>query len=188
MSDRANRLLLFVVGVVLIGAGAAGLAARNGNLHVDQPRQIYFRAKDAVTDAPQLWVPVFLVVSLLLVVTGLWLMRRELIVRPGPSLPTVVLARDPTGRTEVKPAAIEDALEDDLERIGGVTRSRVRLIAFSDTPEVLVRLTATHSADLARIRAEAAGAYGRLTQALGVSDIRADLRLRLTSRGATRVR
>lgn len=187
MSDRANRLFLFLVGVVLAGAGAAGLAAGRGDLDLDQPGQIYSRAREAVADTPQVWVPTLVVVSLVLVVAGLWLVRRELIVRASAPLPTIVLAREPLGRTELKPSAVEGALEEDLGSIGGVTRSRVRLVSFSGAPTVAVRLTLADSADLAGIRAEADAACDRLRHALGADEIRADVRLRLTSRGATRV-
>lgn len=176
--DATNRLGLLLLGLVLLATGGVGLASAYETLRLPEPSVLAATSGDAVTSNPELWWPLILVVAALLVMLGLRLAWRELVARPGVETSELTLDRGDRGTTRVSSRALERAVDDDFTRQVGVTGSRTRLVAAGSVPVIMVRLDVAADADLAAVRGATEPVYDRLSRALGVEELRADLRLR----------
>ncbi len=187
MIDSVNRVVLAVVGVLLVTAGAVGLLAAAGAIPWDPPSDLYASVASAFQARPWLWW-VVAAVAALLVVLGLTFALRQLSRPAGPALDTIVVQRGGRGRTAVRAVAIADALEQDLQRLPAVTGSRVRVAPPSSRPTLRVSLDLGSDADLHAVRRSAEEPLRRAQHVLGAESLPAELRLRHTAAPPRRVR
>lgn len=164
MSNRAagvNRFWLCVLGLIMIAAGAVGVAIGTGwiawiPVPVDLPAIDAPVVPDPVTD--QVAVMIMAGIGLLIMLAGIaWLVRQ--LPRSG-SVKPFRLHDDPAdGITTVDPAVIGEAVRGQLESFRGIVAANVRLRGSVRHPELTIKITADERADLAelvdRIRTQA---------------------------------
>ncbi|MEV1294143.1 alkaline shock response membrane anchor protein AmaP [Pseudonocardia sp. NPDC049635] len=181
---RLNRSLLLLIGLVLLVAGAAGLAFGSGALRsllpgLDPSVPLLPGALD-----PPAWVPWVTLAAA--VVVGLlalrWLLaqarRRPRTTRWG--LPAAQVAGRDAGSTRLHSDHAAAALAADVESYDGVQRAAAVLTGDRTRPEVYLDVTAETGADLAALRGLIDDhALPRLRSALGADGARTELVLRL---------
>ncbi|MFT7840614.1 alkaline shock response membrane anchor protein AmaP [Saccharothrix sp. BKS2] len=175
-ANGAERAAAFLLGLValLVGGGVVALH----RWRVDRP--VLDPVVLDLVDRHLPWVRVGLVVlGLVLVVLGLrWAWRAA---RPE-AHPDLVLDE----RLVVTAKALAAAVRSDAERIGGVSRARVRVVG---TPALRVRLTLRHGADVRAVWRELDDrVLVRARRALGVAALPATVRLDLAAEERERVR
>lgn len=184
-TTRVNRIVLFVLGLLLIVGGAFGLSRGFGSfasLPADEP---------ILSDTTRAWVAhhhgafwasvtvAALVVSLLGVV---WLRQQLRGARPA----NQDLARhhDHVGTTRVRSDDAASALADEISTWPGVEDASARLLGDPDRPTVLVRVGVIADTDFAEVcRRFDADALPELRQCLELEHLDADLELRIRPRG-----
>lgn len=187
MIDGINRTVLLLLGLVLIAAGAAGIAIDQGVLPVPDPSAFYRAVAASVAASPVLWWTLIIVAAVLVTILGLVYALRQLVVQTGPRLGTILLNRHPRGVTRLAPSAVSAAVARDLGRLEGVQGSRVQLTSFRPQPHLRVRLDVDDRADLERVHARADEAFRRLCRTLGVDGVDVDLYVRLRPTESARV-
>lgn len=174
---RLNRTLLFLVGAVLLAAGAFGAAFGAGQL-----RGVLPGLDPAVPLLPeQLAPPVWTAyaVTAAAVLVGLlclgWLLAQT---RRRPTAGTWRLAAGETTIT-VDADDVAAAVARDVEGYEHVSRASVALVGDHRSPTVHLDVTVGPTADLAALRTRIAEhALPRLRTSLGSDDTRTDLVLR----------
>ncbi|BBG05282.1 MULTISPECIES: hypothetical protein [Pseudonocardia] len=181
---RLNRSLLLLIGLVLLIAGAAGLAFGSGSLRsllpgLDPSAPLLPGALD-----PPAWVPWVTLAAA--VVVGLlalrWLLAQARR-RPRTSdwtLPAAQVAGRDAGITRLHSDHAAAALAADVESYDGVQRAAAVLVGDRTRPVVHLDVTAETGADLATLRDLIDDhALPRLLSALGAEGGRTELVLRL---------
>ena len=189
MIDGLNRFLLLVLGLVLAGAGAFGLAAGEGVFDdLDSPATVYGDVRDEAVADPDLWYAVVLGVSgIVLVLALLWLFRQFASRPGGPHLSTVVVSAGRRGRTTLEPVAVAKAMAHDLETVDGVRTASVRIRSMGQEPAMRMRLTVDRAADPDRVLEDVEPVLQRGAQSLGTSDVDARIRIDFAGRDESRV-
>ncbi|GAA1387922.1 hypothetical protein GCM10009613_24500 [Pseudonocardia kongjuensis] len=181
---RLNRSLLLLIGLVLLVAGAAGLAFGTGSLRALLPGlDPSVPLLPAALDPPP-WVPWVTLGAA--VVVGLlalrWLLAQARR-RPRTSdwtLPAAQVAGRDAGITRLHSDHAAAALAADVESYDGVQRAAAVLVGDRARPEVHLDVTAETGADLAALRDLIDDhALPRLRAALGADGGRTELVLRL---------
>jgi hypothetical protein len=138
--DRLNRLALLALGLMLLAAGAYGIARSfgavgdtkaNGPVLLESVRTFVGR------HAAWFW-PVSFVVALLLAYLGYRWLKAQLI--PGGRRPTYHVA-DAHDELVLTAAALEDAVASDLDEDHRVIAASARITEFGDTPSLKVTMT-----------------------------------------------
>lgn len=176
--DRVNRVVLFLIGLLLAAAGGVGLAAANGQLDLDEPGQLYREAVDDVVDQRVAWATGALTALAILAILGLvWAWRQMAARADGPALGTVNVHDTPMGRTTVEPVAVARALARDLETVDGVTGAKVRVLEVQPQPHIVASVDLDAKATPAAVRAGVEEPIARACQVLAVPEMAVDLRL-----------
>jgi len=186
--DRLNRAVLTLLAVLLVAAGAYGLARGYGAFGDD-------RASDPVlTDDVRSFVsrnagwfwPVAAVVALLVAWLGLrWLVAQL----SSTAVSRLDVPTTGPGHTELLASAAAAAVTSDVEGYPGVRAARARLVADHPVPEVELTVEVAEDADVPAVRRRIEEhALARLRTALEVPDIRAGVHLRLAPRAARTLR
>ena len=160
-ADRTNRLMLTVVGLLLVAAGGAAMAASVGVFGTPYSHLSLFENKASSYFSHHggwLW-PVIAVACLLIGLACLrWLLALlastdrsgDITIRDGPA---------DQGTTILRPHAIIDALTTEVAAYHGVDSASGRVIGDGRDPELVLVVTTTPAADLQalhqRIEAEA---------------------------------
>lgn len=164
MSNRAagvNRFWLCVLGLIMIVAGALGVAIGAGWIAwIPVPVELPAPTAPILTDpgADQVVMMILIAAGLLIMLAGLaWLVRQ--LPRSG-SVKPFRLHDDPAdGITTVDPAVIGEAVRGQLESFRGIAAAAVRLRGSVRHPELTIKITADEQADVAelvdRIRTQA---------------------------------
>lgn len=189
MIDGLNRFLLLVLGLVLAGAGALGLAAGEGAFDdLDSPATVYDDVRDEVVADADLWYAVVLGVSgLVLVLMLVWLFRQFASRPGGPHLSTVVVAAGRQGRTTLEPVSVAKAMAHDLETVDGVRKAAVRIRSMGQEPAMRVRLTVDRAVDPDRVLDQVEPVLQRGAQTLEAIDVDARIRIDFAGRDESRV-
>jgi hypothetical protein len=180
-ADRANRIVLTVFGLLLVLAGAAALTASLGGFGAGSAHRALF-ANSVSTYFGQhgswLW-PVIAVACLLIALAALfWIAILLGSTDRAGSLPVPVAGAH--GTTTLQPAALTDALTEEIETYHGVQTAKGRIIGNPDHPRVVVTVTAKPTADLAELQHRIeAQALAHARQALGRTDLPIQLDLDL---------
>lgn len=146
--DRFNRIALFVVGVLLLGAGAAGLLAHTDALGwsaTEQPVAGDFVNRYLANG----WVrPAVVVAALILLLLALrWLLA---VLLSSDRLRTLVLRTDrqTDEHTTLAATALEGAVRDQIERYRGVSSAKVRLTGKPENPTMAVAVDTGTQGDI----------------------------------------
>ncbi len=180
--DRRNRLVASVVGVVLVAAGAYGLARSVGALGDDAPVLGDDLRRLAADNAGWFWgIATFLA----LVVAWLgWRWLRLQLLSASPPLRQVQVADGEGGRTSLEARAVADAVARDLQAGPGVVGARVRVHGHQRTPALDLRAdVAAGSAPDAVRRHVDEFIVPRVRAALERDDVPVTVRLRLGDPG-----
>jgi hypothetical protein len=168
-ADRTNRLMLTLFAVLVLAAGAGGIAASTGVFGAAFSRQTLFDNRISSYIGHHggwLW-PVVAGACLLLALACLRWILALLASTDRAGEITIPGGRD-QGTTILQPAAITDALTREIGAYHGVDTAKGRVIGDGRNPEIVLIVTPAPSADLHvlhhRIEAEAL-AHAR--QALG---------------------
>jgi hypothetical protein len=183
---RLNRTVLAALGLLCLAAGGVVLLIGTGILGARSPVPA---AAPLLSSGPSLpaWGPwagaaVALVVGLL----ALRWLTAQAVRRPGSS--EWQLARDPsTGTTRIDSDAAAQPLAADIEEFPCVRSATARLAGPRQHPHLYLRVSADDHVDIADLRHRIDyDAIPRLTQALNLPALSADLLLRLVRAGDTR--
>jgi hypothetical protein len=168
-ADRTNRLLLAMAGLLVLAAGGAGMAASSGVFGAGFARRTLLDNRVSGYFSHHggwLW-PAIAGACLLLALACLrWILA--LLVSTDRAGDITIPGSADQGTTIVQPAALTDALTREISAYRGVDAAKGRVIGDDRSPEIVLTVSATPSADLhalhRRIEAEAL-AHAR--QALG---------------------
>jgi hypothetical protein len=179
--DRRNRFGLFVLGLVLLALGIAGLLIQaeilTRYLAVDSPGSYYQQVRDLARDYPGWTIAAFIVVGLLLLLLGLSWIRRQ-VSTPTTRVREVTLQDDAAGSTVVDADVVSHALARDLERVPDVHDASARLLTAGARPKVAVRATVDGAADMSSLRNDIEQVYRRVSQVLGSDGVEANLHVK----------
>ena len=168
-ADRTNRIALAWFGLLVLVAGAAGMAASTGVFGAAFSRRTLFdnQASSYIGDhGGWLW-PAVTGACLLLALTCLrWILA--LLASTDRAGDITIPGDTRQGTTIVQPAALTDALTREISAYHGVDAAKGRIIGDGRNPQIVLTVTPAPSADLhalhRRIETEAL-AHAR--QALG---------------------
>ncbi|MGI9119749.1 MAG: alkaline shock response membrane anchor protein AmaP [Acidimicrobiales bacterium] len=183
--DRINRVVASVVGLVLVAAGAYGLARSVGALgdnQIDAPVLDDGLRRLVADNAGWFWgIATF--VALVVAWLG-WRWLRLQLVSASPPLRQVQVADGEGGRTSLEARAVADAVARDLQAGPGVVGARVRVHGQQRTPALDLRAdvaAGTPPADVRRHVDEFI--VPRARAALERDDLSVTVRLRLGDPG-----
>lgn len=179
--DVVNRIGLVLVGLVLVVAGGAGLAASVGALVVPEPGELVTPAVQAVDEASETAVSLAVGVGMLVALLGVLIVVGELRPTKDRSEGQVALPAQ-RGTTSLSTSALEGALADDAERQHGVLGARARLRRAPPDAQLQLRLDVAADADLAAVRRQVDDVVGRACRTLAIDGIDTEVRLRLSAR------
>lgn len=187
-TNRLNRILLGVVGLIVLLLGVGGLLLGLGVFGSDRSKRsvIYPRAEKALTDN-QDWVwwvigGVALVLALLAIY---WLIVQLRIERLG----SVPVQQTGQGDSILPASVLTDAISDEAESVPGVRRARVHLAGDDLEPELAITVWLREGADVASVRhALEADVMAHARQALGHERVQTWLRLEVDAGKRERVR
>lgn len=187
-ADRTNRTAMLLLAVVLIALGTLGAllsfgvfgTAREHRTLLNNSVSRYFGSH-----GDWLW-PVAAVVALLVVLAALrWLLALLFSTDRAGDL------RFPTqsaGRTTLAPAALTDAVTQEISTYRGVTSAKARLIGDETDPELVVTAALADNADFGAVRTQIeTGALAHARTALNKPALRAQLDLTVSTKRSARV-
>jgi len=186
-TDRLNRALLVIVGVLFAGLGIAGLLRGAGAIGGDGDDLIvssWLRAE--ARERQVLLLSLLAAAAILLIWLGLcWLLAQLPKDRP---VSHVTLGRtDHATRVEVSAKAIAEALSADVRRLEGVTDASARVVR-EDPLTIDLDVSLEEGTDLnAASSAIADRPKRRLLQALELSDVELRAKLKLARPAARKV-
>jgi len=186
--DRVNRVVLVLLGLVLVAAGAAILASALGAFgQAVSDRAVLDReTDDYLVENAWVWWAAAGVCLLIAILALRWLLAQLTTNRVG----RVVLQRGRAeGDTVVRGAAISAAVEDDVESFYGVRTARLRLYGDQTAPTARLAVDVDDRADLAELRERIEHeAVTSLRRCLDVPSLPVHVRLRLSGGRANRAR
>ena len=148
-ADRTNRIALIVLGLLLLAAGGAGMAASTGVFGADFSRRTLF-ANPASSFFSQhggwLW-PAIAGGCLLLALACLWWILVLVASTDRAGDLTIPGATD-QGTTILRPAAVTDALTREISAYHGVDAVKGRIIGDGRDPQIVLTVSPSPVADL----------------------------------------
>lgn len=178
--DRLNTTVLSLVGLLLVGLGAYGLARGYdafGERQASDP-VLGDTLRDLVSRNDDWFWPVAAAVSLLVASLGFrWLLAQ--VHTPHPA--RLRVSSDPElGTTDVSAPGAAAALAADVEEYPGVRSARARLLSDGPSPEIDLIVDLADDADVADVRRRIdAHALPRFVEALQLPALRPSVHLRL---------
>lgn len=179
--DRLNRWMLTVLSLVLLVAGAYGLARgweAFGTEAAEDPILLEPVRDFVARNDNWFWAVVFLVCVVVAYIALRWLRAQF----RSPRLTEIEVATDGSqGSTRLRAAGASQALAADIEEYREVSSASARLVDDGPRPEVDLRVDVHDDADVPAVRTRIEEhALRRFCQALEVPDVDATLYLRLT--------
>ncbi len=186
--DRLNRTVLTLLALLLLAAGAYGLARGYGAFGDDQANDPVLGSdvRDFVSDNANWFWPVAAVVSLLVAWVGLrWLVAQI----STPAVSHLPVRSDGPGHTELQATGASAALAGDIEGYPGVRAARARIVSDHPSPEVEITVDVHDDADVPALRNRIEEhALERFRTALELRDLRSQVHIRLAERAGRTVR
>lgn len=188
-ADRTNRLVLTLFALVLIAGGTAGALAGFG-VFGDTTRhdRLLSNRVGRYFSVHGIWLwPVIATAAAIVVVLALrWL---YLLLFSTDRAGDLKLSGDRSaGRTTLVPAALTDAVTDEIASYPGVHAARARVTGDSSSPRLAISVTLEHSADLAALRKRIeTNAARNAREALDNPELPIMIDLTVTDRRASRV-
>jgi hypothetical protein len=128
--DRRNRVIFFILGLILLALGIAGLLIQAEILtryaDIESPGYYYRVIRELAQDYPGWAIAAFIVLGLLLFLIGLSWIRGQM-ATPSARVREVTLQNEPQGTTVVDADVISNAVARDLERMPDVHDASARL-------------------------------------------------------------
>lgn len=178
--DRANRAVLLLLGLLLVGGGGLGLARgfyAFSNSAAHEPLITQAERSFVHRNAGWFWL-VVAVGSLVIALLALrWVIAQLSTQRVG----TLRLEPDRSaGDTTLQSRALTDAVTDELEGYRGVRGASARLIGVPEEPDLLLTVDLDGRADFGEVRRRVEHeAIPHLRQAVGLERLPIRLRLRV---------
>lgn len=186
--DRLNRTVLTLLALVLIAAGAYGLARGYGAFGDDQAADPVLGddVREFVSDNASWFWPLAAVVSLLVAWLGLrWLLAQI----STPAVSHLPVHSEGPGHTRLLATGAAAALADDVEGYAGVRGARARIVSDHPSPEVELTVDVHDDADVPAIRTRIEDhALERFRSALELQELRSHVHIRLAERTGRTVR
>jgi hypothetical protein len=186
-ADRLNRVLLALLGLLLLAAGAAVLLAGSGLLgdDVSRRRLVHPQVSDFVARHDQWLWPVVAVLALLLSLLALRWLLLQLQTDRIDAVDLTQFRR--SGETHVDAAAVTSALVEAVEQCPGVDSGTARLVRVRGRAQLLLHVRLADRADLAATREQLAhGPIRELAQALGEDSPEVVVELEPSTKGSAR--
>ena len=185
--DRLNRTVLTVLALLLLAAGAYGLARGYGAFGDDQAHDPVLGGdvRDFVSDNANWFWPAAAVVSLLVAWVGLrWLVAQI----SSPAVSHLPVRSDGPGHTELQATGAASALAGDIEAYPGVGAARARIVSDHPSPEVEITVDVHDDADVPALRRRIEEhALERFRTALELQELRSQVHIRLAERAGRTV-
>jgi len=183
--EVVDRLVVTLVGLALVAAGAAILAIP---LDLVEPPDLTGIAETALEQLEAWPAAAVVAVAAVVAILGAAYSIRHLL--PAHQPRAVSELRLPSGegrhRTEVRGRALSKVVEADLGRLPSVRNSSARLVS-AEPPALDAMVTASLSCDLDELREHVAGVAERLEGALGRPDVRMRVRIGFVGASESRV-
>lgn len=186
--DRVNTVVLSVLGLVLAGVGAYGMARGYGALGENRATDAVLTnsVRDFVARNDDWFWPLAAAASVLTAWIGLRWLAAQL---RHSSVSHISVRAEGAGRTELSASGAAAALARDVEAYPGVKAARARVTDDSPTPEIQLTVEVHDDADTAEVRRRIEEhALARFTTALEVPGVRPRVHLRLADRAPRSVR
>ena len=186
-ADRTNRTVLLLFGLLVLLAGAAGMAASVGVFGTGFSHRTLL-ANRVGTYVGQhgswLWPAVAAACLLILLAALRWIQALLFSTDRTGDIP--VPGSNEHGTTLIRPAAVTGAITREIETYHGVGSAKGRVIGDPKDPHVVVTVTAEQSADLPGLhRRIESQALAHARQALGRTDLPIQLDLDVSRRPST---
>ena len=182
-ADRRNRAGLLLLGLLLLGVGAYGLArgwGAFGDRAAAEPLLVDEWRRFVARNGGWFW-PAAAVASLLAALLGLRWLRAQL--AAGTPRRVDLTHRGDGGTTVVRPAGAARALADDIETYRGVTEVSARVTGEPEAPEIDLRVEVVDSCHIPSLRSRIEQeALARFQQALELEAVESNLEFRLSAR------
>jgi hypothetical protein len=183
--EVVDRLVVTLVGLALVAAGAAILAIASDLL---DPPDLSGIAETALEQLEAWPAAVVIAVAAIVAILGAAFSIRHLL--PAHQQRGVNELTLPSGegrhRTAVHGRALSKVVETDLGRLPSVRDSSARLVS-AEPPSIDAKVTTSLSCDLDELREHVAGVAERLEGALGRSDVRMRVRIGFVGASESRV-
>jgi len=178
--DRLNATVLSLVALVLLAAGAYGLARGYGAFGHDRAADPVLgdETRAFVTRNANWFWPLAAVVAVLVAWLGLrWLLAQI----HGPAVTRMPVRAEGPGRTELVASAAAAALANDIDGYAGVRRASARIVADRPSPEVDITVDVSDDVDVGAVRRRIEEhALPRFRTALELTELRPRLHVRLS--------
>ena len=186
--NAANRALWIVIGLLLLGVGAAGaLASLDLMPGIDANSSVLPVSLNARWRDWGFWAPAAsIAIGLAIAGIGVLLLWGQLRRRGGSAMPDIDVP-DGRGHTRIASGTLARALSTDLSRDRDIADARVRLTGTPDQPKLLLRLLVSPGADLRRLRGFVEGALARFNATAGIDPQVADVEVRMSGGSVRRV-
>ena len=148
-ADRTNRVALALLGLLVLAAGGAGIAASTGVFGAAFSRRTLFdnpASRYIGHHGGWLWPAVAAACLLLALACLRWLLA--LLVSTDRVGDITVPGSTDQGTTILQPAALTDALTREISAYHGVEAARGRVIGDGRDPQIVLTVTPAPSADL----------------------------------------
>lgn len=183
--EVVDRVVVTVVGLALVAAGAAILAIA---LDLLAPPDLTGMARTALEQLEAWPDAAVIAVTAIVAILGAAYSIRHLL--PAHQQRAVSDLELPSGdgrhRTEVRGRALSKVVEADLRRLPSVRSSSARLVSAAP-PSIDADVTTSLSCDLDELREHVAGVAERLDRALGRSDVLMRVRIGFVDASESRV-
>lgn len=178
-----DRVLTFLLGLVLLVAGVAAIAWQTGQLArvwPATPDELRLRPAESVTDAPW-WPWVAGVVGVVAVLLGLWWLLSHI---PRRAVATVALpGAEGRGGLRIDPSAATTTAAEVLSNIPGIRSARGTMQDRRGELVAILRATLEPTADLPAVVAAAERTSAELGHVLGIPAARCHIHLDVARRG-----
>jgi len=152
-ADRTNRTVLTIFGLLVLLAGAAGMAASVGVFGTAfSQRTLFDNRVSAFIGQHGTWLwPAAAFAGLVIALAALrWILA--LLVSTDRAGDITVAGSADQGTTRLQPGALTGALAGEVGAYRGVDTAKGRVIGDATNPQVVLHVTATPAADLAALR------------------------------------
>lgn len=194
-ADRANRVLLAFIGLLLVALGLGGLLAAGGVFGdvfqhrrlLDNPFSRYFGENGS-----WLWPTIAAAAFVIMLLALIWLLQILFGTDRAGDITVPTLNHDGSepqvgGRTRLRAAALTQALSQEIATYHGVSSARARVLGDRLEPSLAIDVTTSRRADVAylvqRIEREA---LTHARQALEKPHLPVKLDITVSDKGATR--
>jgi hypothetical protein len=150
--DRLNRFILFLLGLIALAGGVVTLLLSFGALGKKQAKQPLLRESTrhfADRNAGWFWTAIAIGAALLALLALRWLLAQASTQRVS----ALSLESDrSSGHTKLATGALGEAVEDEVERIRGVSRASARMLGKASDPLLRLDVKVGDDGDLGYIR------------------------------------